>query len=104
MEDDISLEKISVDEKKIPPGIGETSIKLESSVFENKRYEVNSLVVSNLNYDVVSTEGKCCKKKQHEKRILHNINLNIKTGSLTAILGPSGAGKVLISWRKKYFN
>ena len=71
----------------------EVSIKLEESKFDRTRFEVKSLIVSSLNYDVVKKEG-FFKKTEKRIRILHDVDLDIKTGTLTAILGPSGAGKV----------
>jgi len=54
-----------------------------------------SLIMKDVNYEVDVGAGKQKKMKQ----ILSNINAYCKSSELTAIMGPSGAGIILIKIR-----
>ena len=51
------------------------------------KYKLESLVLRNVHYG--------SKKDEKNKFFIQKVNLDLKIGKLTAILGPSGSGKVI---------
>eukprot|EP01091_Cochliopodium_minus_P006107 TRINITY_DN1598_c0_g2_i1.p1 TRINITY_DN1598_c0_g2~~TRINITY_DN1598_c0_g2_i1.p1 ORF type:complete len:702 (+),score=193.99 TRINITY_DN1598_c0_g2_i1:254-2359(+) len=73
-----------------------SEVKLETSPRDKSSFPLNSLILNQLNYDVVTKKGILCKAKTETIHILKEIDLNLKIGSFNAILGPSGSGKTTL--------
>ena len=76
-DDEVEMEQNTIDEDKQDKRDSKFGPKLQ----------LNSVIVKDLNYDIVKKEGSLFKKKKVTKSILTGVNLNLKLNSLTAILG-----------------
>lgn len=67
---------------------------------EDERHLIPTLNLLNVSYDVTEYIGPwwkgACFRSKKEKRVLHDINVQFRSGELTAILGSSGKSEFLI--------
>ena len=78
---------------------GVTSPKIQTT--EDKLPQNSSLSIVSVTYVVKEWLGPwwkgACFRKQHQKVVLSDVTMQMKTGQITAVLGNSGSGSRMIS-------